>query len=558
MGLVLTQCKGSAVGARGARIALEGRITIEGESLDIEVGLDEDFPLSLPIVILRPGDALGFVPHVARDGYVCYAETEGLVLDHRNPAAIVEEALARSRSVLTRGVRGENKWDFVEEFGAYWRRLEHTVRIVSLVEPGPRVREIKAFKRGHKKYALLSDDISPPQGLLDGADLARCSHKNALYVPFSEGSYVQPPGYNTFWTIKTIQRIVRQNLSPQNLRELERLAKKGKYEEIVVFGLPGSGGHMTLFGISFIGAGDKHPLLGGGPPREMTPLVLERFDREYLLPRGGANNELHGKRIALIGCGSVGGFVASQLASAGVLRLTLIDPEDLSPENTFRHLLGKDAWSEPKVDAIKAEIERKLPFVAIETIAEKAEKALGVGDFVPSDYDLIVVALGDESVSLYLNEAFHSRGGTPPVVYTWLEPYGIGGHALVTGNSDEGGCFECLFTPVSSEGATLQNRAAFAAGGQAFTRDLLGCSNPFIPYGSADAVQTSLLASRLTIDVLSNKVTGNPVLSWKGNAKAFLQAGLKLSDRYSLTQEKLLETRYAYQNPDCPVCGLSE
>jgi molybdopterin/thiamine biosynthesis adenylyltransferase len=555
--LTVVDLDGSPVQGRGGVIALEGRMQIEGKGVTVQIGLDEDFPLSLPIVILIPGDSLGFIPHVDEDGYICYAQKEGLLLDRHNSALIIEEAIARSASVLTKGVRGESKEDFVEEFEAYWRRLDGAILVWSFVEPGSNLRKIKAARQGKEPYVFLSSEISTTQAY--SSDLARATYtyRNALYVPFMEGSYIKPPRYGTFWTVEEIQDIVQQNLSQRNFRKLKRLARKCKYDEVAIFRLPRPSGGVTLFGINFVGVENRHPLLSGGSARQMVPLILKRCDKEYLLPRGGANAQLQRKHVALIGCGSVGGFIALELIRAGVLNLTLVDPDDLDLDNTFRHILGKDAWSQPKVQGIKEEIERKYPYVRIEAITKKVEKALAMGVLKPSSYDLIIIAIGDDTVSLHLNEMLHTHRKAPLVLFTWLEPYGIGGHALLTGNSDQNGCLECLFTPIMDDNeAPLHNRAAFAASGQSFTRDLLGCSNPFTPYGSADALQTALLASRLAVDALLGEINGNPLLSWKGNARDFLQAGFRLSPRYSSTAEELFERRYDYQNPDCPICGL--
>ena len=140
----------------------------------------------------------------------------------------------------------------------------------------------------------------------------------------------------------------------------------------------------------------------------MTPLVLGRCDKEYLLPRGGANSQLREKQVALIGCGSVGGFLALELTRAGVLNLTLVDQDAISPDNTFRHVLGKDAWLQPKAEGIKNEIERKYPYVEIEAIADRAERALAMGALKPRDYDLIIIATGDDTVNLHLNEVLRT------------------------------------------------------------------------------------------------------------------------------------------------------
>jgi hypothetical protein len=157
------------------------------------------------------------------------------------------------------------------------------------------------------------------------------------------------------------------------------------------------------------------------------------------------------------------------------------------------------------------------------------------------------------TLELELNEHGAGIEATPPLLHAWLEPYGIGGHVLVSGN-EETGCLECLFTSSSGKGR-LHSRAAFAQEGQEFGRRLAGCGSLHTPYGSADALRTAELATRTATDVLSGREEGNPLRSWKGDPEEFLAEGYRLSNRFSLTGEQLREQKYTYAAGECPVCG---
>jgi hypothetical protein len=132
--------------------------------------------------------------------------------------------------------------------------------------------------------------------------------------------------------------------------------------------------------------------------------------------------------------------------------------------------------------------------------------------------------------------------------------YSIGGHALLTRPGKQG-CFQCLFTSNCETDTPLHNRAAFAAYGQSFGKDDLGCGSLYTPYGVLDAEKTAESAVRLALDGLMQREQGNPILSWKGNDDNFIAAGFQLSSRYQLTSDQLHEQRYGYINVQCPVCG---
>jgi tRNA A37 threonylcarbamoyladenosine dehydratase len=68
---------------------------------------------------------------------------------------------------------------------------------------------------------------------------------------------------------------------------------------------------------------------------------VDRLDPSFLLGRGGGNTGLRQKKVLIVGCGSLGGRIAVELSRTGVSSLTLVDRDMLSPENTYRHVLGR-------------------------------------------------------------------------------------------------------------------------------------------------------------------------------------------------------------------------
>jgi molybdopterin/thiamine biosynthesis adenylyltransferase len=551
--------KQSALKERGGIEAIEGKIEVGGYNFTLQIGLDESFPDSLPLISVDLANDFGLIPHVEQDGFVCYTPREGMLLDRHNPIGIVFDAVDRAISTLEQGLRGDNNGDFIDEFDAYWRRLNDVSKVTSFVEPTDIARRITAAKSisgGDGVFLFVSDDRRSVVDYLNDRELKPYTSTNALYVPLQPEAFMMPPERNSFWSIADIRQLVYSNLSSDNRRRLKKLTKKWKRDELVIFRLPRPSGGSVLFGIHYIGVENCHPLLSGSDARQLKPFQLDRRDKEYLLPRSGANVKLANKRVALIGCGSVGGFLAFELIRSGVLNMMLVDPDNLSAENTFRHVLGKEGIDTPKVVGLKQEIIRKFPYVDIEIIVDRIETVLTDGRFLPRDYDLIIIALGDDTISLSLNDFLIRRAGTPPVLFTWLEPYGIGGHALLSNNSESKGCLECLFTPVEGDDqARLHNRAAFAAPEQSFTKDLTGCGSLYTPYSASDAVQTAILAVRLAVETLLGEVEGNPLISWKGRSREFDHAGFTLSSRYDLHQEQLSKPCYEYYNPNCPVCG---
>jgi molybdopterin/thiamine biosynthesis adenylyltransferase len=534
--------------------AIVGQVKIVGTEATLRLQVPSVFPTQLPDVYVEPWDAFGFIPHVQADGLVCYQETEGMVVDRRSPISILQGALDKALSVLQAGAQGNNEDVFAEEFESYWHRLENATPIQSLIEATDQPRLIRRAEKNDT--GCLADSMKQISAFLNESSVKGAfTIQKALYVPLKKSARVVPPRPDEpMWSDEKIREVVWQNVAPafeDKVRELcEELSGQ---TTTVVLGIPKETEGRSLVGIRYKGVETKHPLLSGVSSWKRVPLVLSRRDHGYIAPRSGADADLSSRSVLLVGCGAIGGHLALELGRAGVGQVALIDHDKLRPENTYRHVLGWAHWRENKAKALKSQLESKLPYLECEAFPRKIQEVLRRGEIDLEDHDLIACATGDMTLELGLNEHIAGIEATPPLLHAWLEPYGIGGHVLVSGN-EETGCLECLFTSSNGEGR-LHNRAAFAQKGQEFGRRLAGCGSLHTPYGSADALRTAELATRLATDVLTGREDGNPLRSWKGDPEEFLAEGYQLSNRFSLTSGQLEKQKYAYVAGGCPVCG---
>lgn len=536
--------------------ALEGDVLVDERRVTLRLVLDGAFPQQLPRFYLRPWDALGFNPHVEANGLVCFADPEGLVLDRRRPVDVVREAFYRAIGVLEDGVRGRNRGDFADEFGAHWARLPEGVELRSVLAPADDARRVLVATHNGEE-PVVAGDQGNLSAFYNGRSVgSKYTLQNAIYLPLEPETILIPPRPDgPMWSAEEARRALLPAVSEANMVRLRRLIKGSTAaREYVIIRLPRPSGGDTLFGIRYDEVGGAHPLRDHGMAARLVPLQLERLDREYLVSRGGGDTGLDAARVLLVGCGSLGGYIAFELARAGILDLTLVDRDVLKPENTHRHVLGRRYWLTSKALALASAIEEDVPYVRAIGVASTLEEALGDGTVDLAAYDLVICALGNPTVELDMNERLHALRDGPAALFTWLEPLGIGGHALLVTDRAAGGCFECLYTS-ADEVETLDNRAAFAGPGQSFGRALSGCGSLHTPYGSVDAVQMAAQAVRLAVDALTGRESGNPLVSWKGDASAFEAAGYRLSRRYAATSEELRGQRHAYRSQGCRVCG---
>lgn len=552
---VLPQHHGTLV--QGVR----GDIEIEGETVLLSLVLRSSVPCSLPLIFMHPWDAFGMIPHVDTDGYVCFMQNEGLILNPNRFEEVISTVLSKAIKQVRKGAKGENSLDFIDEFLSYWNLQKGLLTALSFVDPSNEPKLVQVFAQGNE-YMYVCDKEADVQSYLSGSDIKHLTLRNALYIPLPVGTAITPPNPDIGWSPAEATTIVSECLDERTDNKVIKLCRKlTKRDELVILYLPRtteSGG--ALFGLKYQGVHDMHPLAGGPTPVSLTPVHFLRHDRSFLLPRGGANVELHNKRIIVIGCGSVGGFLSVELARLGIGHLTLVDHDGLKSVNVFRHVLGMEHLNEKgsKAELLAKHITDNIPYISVTPIPDRIEQAINSRTVDLSSFDLIVVALGDPTNELHLNRLVGNEPTRfPPLIFTWVEAYGIGWHVQVSNNAkEEVGCLECLYTNLPGDHSDLHCRASFAEAGQNFGQNISGCSGLFVPYGSASAVHAALLAVETASNVLTGQEIRNPQLSVKGPSRAFTDAGFTLINRYqNNTNNDLFEQRYDYPNPVCAVCG---
>ncbi|MDQ6523993.1 ThiF family adenylyltransferase [Nocardioides sp. LHD-245] len=116
------------------------------------------------------------------------------------------------------------------------------------------------------------------------------------------------------------------------------------------------------------------------------------------IPSGSATVS---KRVAILGCGSVGSCIAELLVRGGVEEFVLVDPDDVSTANLSRGIYVAGDVGRPKVEALAARLTAIAPHVA--TVGHHA----GLGDDAATalaGVDLAVLATDDPAA-----EAWHSH-----------------------------------------------------------------------------------------------------------------------------------------------------
>ena len=277
---------------------------------------------------------------------------------------------------------------------------------------------------------------------------------------------------------------------------------------------------------------------------------IERIDGDRIQKRIGSDKqEIRKRKVCIIGCGSIGSHIAFHLSRSGIVKFVLIDNDDLLPENVGRHLCGMSEVNQGKVYAVAKKIESHFPYVQIKPYYDSFHKVFTDNPDEIYSSDLIISATANTAIERRLNK-IQTSSAFPPVLYSWIEPYGIASHAILI-IKDKGGCFECCL-----DSSTLSYRYSVAGFDQEnFSVQEAGCQTSFTPYSALEADQASSMASRLCLAYLNQELSTSTRYTWIGDLNILTKMNIKKNSMYDHMPELTLHKANIDKKINCSVCG---
>jgi molybdopterin/thiamine biosynthesis adenylyltransferase len=532
------------------------RITVTGElrTFTFYVAIPQTFPDSFPKLYLSEADyaEISPIPHIDKNRFVCTRDPATTVLNDGQPGEAIEKLLKVAVDILEAGIKGEMKKDFEEEYLAYWNDESELKAIVFSDLPTPPARLLM--------YALA-------EPLLDASYLIVTSNSGAI-------SWLQRLGVERHISSKEEILFLQLQKVPESLPKTNRdiLVLFAHLDPLSAAALDSFRGNTVLACISkgddfmlFAWAHLFLPLKGFRRKKGKIPLKLsmkqfpnekvfrikiKRLDRNRLIRRAVDMGIVAEGRhlIAIVGCGSVGSNLAMLLAKSGSKNFILIDEEALLEDNVARHLCGIHdiATTKSKVEAVKNTLEKHLPFIKCDIHQNNILDLLSQEPQIFGSCKIVIFATANMAAERRANHFFHTKI-IKPVIYSWLEPYGVAGHVLFV-SPEHGGCYRCCFDPNGDFLFSVSARE------QSFDRREAGCQTTFLPYGAADLGMFCSIACKIIIGILSKMPERSTLFTWIGDRNQFESNGFKISDDYAACDNYSVHIRYPVPQMMCEVC----
>ena len=543
----------------------------EGKAITARVHLPGDFPFAVPEVFVDRMELPRRIPHLDASGKLCLVQP-GSLLDASNPEGLVLDTLERARTVVQRGLDGANDGDFVTEFLAYWEHEASAVAwSICALEGPPRAiyaGRVPAWASSEQTTVLLADDATSAAAWAARVRRGLRNEGEGFYLPME--SALMPPEFGERLHFGPFCELIERHASAANVEAARRWLQAARLPALILMSMPVPtlASPMAAFMVLLpavseaeLGIARRGWRKGRGPSerdialRKHRALVrggIRRADAAYLLPRTGDAPTLLGKRVTVVGCGAVGSHLASFLAMAGVGHLALIDKEHLARQNVHRHLLGLDSVDQYKASSLATVLQPRFPHLDIAGRDADVLEVLRTAPEVLEEADLVVIAVGDETLQLRLEARLEKHARR---LHVWLEPLGLAQHALLTSEPGAQGCYGCLFE--RDDRGALHNGASLAAPGQALDRTIAGCQDSFFPFSGMEAVRAAILGGEMTVKALKDAATVTQLVTSVGSFGQFTSAGFALSGRAQRLRSGETRVFKDLGRRECTICGMA-
>lgn len=519
--------------ANGSYVLTGPLLTTEGPHL-CEIKIKSDFSAP-PIVrlleipeILKP-----IAPHVDSEGGICYLSQSSVSINIFDPVGQMLACLERAQFVLGQILRNDIVEDLAEEFFSYWGQ-PYAFCYFDFKDINSK--KMKCLYGIHNDVILIffvTDDVVRTR-----SKIVSLGYKvDEISAPVLKViTRVNPRPRQGQWPPSNLQELIEWQalIDPRTSRRIfEQLAvaaEKGHKYAVMLIESPN---YLYAFTVFFTTQGngycDKRELRRKSVilRSQVTAMNGMRIDESYIIQRNVPGMKtLQGKKIALVGCGTIGGYLADMLVKAGAGsgegELVLFDPDTLSAANIARHRLGFQYVEKNKAESLCKEIRMCFPDSNLSGIKADARKVN------LEKFDLIVNASGEQIVADY----FAATYKTIPQLSVWIEGPGVAVRALLQANKDSA-CYRCL----TMQNADGNYRATVQPIPQLFSGQ--GCEHEFVPFPGTVSIHAACLACEMVLD-------------WVNGNKAVTLRTKILNNSFELATADCSLKKHI----DCPACNI--
>lgn len=533
--------------------------------IPIVMGIPNNWDTKLIDIYVENYKDLKYIPHLDNKGKLCLFDLEGVLID-KNFIGLLNQTLARTYETLHSGINDLNKEDFIKEYEEYWRRLPNSKKLklmidhnmdksIKLIKYSDNKKKVKKKKgdnyiderRRENQYNFVCSESQ--SDILIYKDMKTV--KNGIYINIDADDFIYPPDWRKCLNLEYINDLLKHKSVDRN--ELVLYIHKCKGNLILVFNINQPNGYVNRLGVYIKGyifdniSGTINLSIHG----ELIPCYVLRCDREFLVNRGGTLSTIFDKKILVVGCGSIGGYLINELAKIGMNNISIVDGDILREENIYRHFMGMEYIDSYKTKAIKDYLQKNMPYLNVVSYEDYIEEKIESEEISLDGFDLIISTVGNHNLNRWINEYVHLNKIKTPIIYLWNEVLGIGSHAAFISINHKG-CYECFF----DYDGNIYDKTSYCEKGQIFAKKIMGCGTSYLPFSSTNSIATVISGIELVRSYFEGRINDNNLISIKGDDYYFKKEGFRTSNKYDRQEKKELRVEgEKFVNERCMICG---
>lgn len=506
------------------------------------------------------------MPHISQEGILCYVEQLEADWDPNNLEGTYKEVDAQIHQTLINSVLAateglNDKRELEGEFATYWRPSD-TLYILSKASRGAKLKTLfseSTFPDGSPRLEYITVKETSPE---DSETIL----KKWLEQRYLRQESLKKNPINTHYISVNPNRLAGMKWPPTSFRELlewlEKTDHNAKNRVIHYITTEGKKRYIFLFDIlnqdifaiyvefntnsidfrrhkrsSKNSTSQLATLLAGKSVcASYKRLGVVRADLATLLSRNahrGSKESLSDKRIALVGCGTIGGYVAELLlrsgAGCGKGLLHLFDDDIYRPSNFGRHTLSSHDFGWSKALSLATKLQDS---VHLHTKVEGFYKQFPINIDVMKKYDIIIDATGRPPVSKRIAAIVRQINckQRPIVIHAFNDGNGRASKVLI---DDGRSCYGCMVSNPAKYHHGIDSRFSNL---DISSEKNKSCGSTYTPYDAAVSNITASLAQQAVLSTLE------PELKWTYN-EHMLEGG------------RSLKPQFLQHQPNCPICN---
>ncbi|SUP80081.1 ThiF family adenylyltransferase [Yersinia wautersii] len=506
------------------------------------------------------------LPHVFPNGYLCYYDPEVSFIDPLEPIQELSNCIGQVEQIIQKLAAAENVSDIAQEIQSYWYGHVICILLTDNIKDTISFGYKKIINGKKEQFYIVVNELQDATSWIKKHGGIIDEHKSEITcltvkVNHNIGSFYDykewPP--NSIKDFFSWLSIISNNLASNIAIEIARKLKETSRQKILILLITQQGivGVFVKFNSATINNIKRFIVKKGKKTKKiknssLIDILSSKFSHTIFLRVNGYKSSIDfvvsrntpnsknfiNNRIALVGCGAIGGYLSSflvQLGAAGGAsgRLSLYDGDIFMPDNLGRHILGIGDLFEEKSTALKNRLSEntayKLNILAEETFTFNEDI---------SRFDLIIDATGNESFSTKLARFVHTKrkdGTKITLIHSWVDAMGHVASALLDDGTSA--CYRCLRE--KRNGLLIERLPLFK---DSVESDLLpkfsvNCGSTYLPYNSNVSVTAAGLAQQLAIEYINNESI---------DKFRYIPLSSMVNRHRSRTLEKI---------KGCPICG---